>query len=549
MIYKFHTCFKSVVEGHGKEVIKSSLLANILADYGAYEEYPTTKIVLKELLGQGIGTRIYDLISSNTNHLSKDIETLKSDFQKKTNFKQDIVSYVFNSFLYAFDKIKSLEEPYSQGFDPYASDSDGILEKLPKMLESLKKEYTDSLDSLLVKPSNIVWDAPAYYSASSENKLFLIEGKILVIANQLGIANIKNWCKTQKAQKLNIYLTRKKNAAKELLDSKKNEYLHFIKKAFKSPSVGDSGKNICFDSNEIATIEKFEKEIFNLYKEQGATYDNWCQTQKSILISKALDTEKNTYLSVIKNALVIPSSKIISKSAYFKPERRAEIEAREKLIIGMYNEKGDSYNNWCENEKDKLLSPYLVSKAKQIRQICLKILLPLSIIGGTGTQYASYSMSADSIAKFDQAISNGDRLLSSGDYGKAINCYLSAGNEYDGSYNSSSYKSDALSKADDTFNNLREVVETQIADKKYKIVFDELNSIPKEYLANNVAGNEWVEKTKVELKDAVDNEIDNIADFISNNNGKLGTEGKKRIEELLTISPDNYWLRLLKNKD
>jgi len=548
MSNKFHICIKNVVESQGKEVIKTTLLANILADYGAYEEYPTTKIVLKELLNQGIGLEIYNILSANY-QVSKEFDKLKNDFQKKTNFKTDIVSYIFNSFLFAFDKIRSIEEPYSQGFDPYASDSDGILEKLPKMLESLKKEYNELLDSLLVKPSNLIWDAPAYYTVSGENKLFLIEGKIAVIANQLGITNLGNWCKSQKAQKLNIYLTRKRNAAKELLDSKKNDYIHFIKKAFRSPAIGDTGQNLCFDENEISKMMSLEKEIVGLFKEQGLTYDNWCQAQKSALITKALDTEKNTYISIIKNALVIPSSKIISKSAYFKPERLVEIEAREKLIVGMYNEKGEAYNGWCEKEKEKILAPYSVSKSKQIRQACLKILLPLSIIGGTGSQYVSYNMSSDSIDKYNQIISNGDTQLSAGNYGKAISCFLSAGDGYNASYNTSSYKNDAISKAENAFEELQNKVETQISNKQYKIVLDEINSIPAEFVEITPKSKEWIDKTKVELVDAVDKEVTNLAEFIANNNGKLGPEGKKLIDDLLSVSPDNYWLRLLKNKE
>lgn len=547
MKYKFHTCIKAVVESQGKEVIKTNLLANILADYGAYEDYPTTKVVLKELLSQGIGEKIYEVLCSNS-QVSKDFDKLKTEFQKKTNFKTDIVTYVFDSFLFAFSEINAIEEPYSQGFDPYVSESDSILEKLPKMLEALKKEYVDLLDSLLVKPSNLIWDAPAYYTASGENKLFLVEGKIAVISNQLGISNSSNWCKSQKAQKLNIYLTRKRNAAKELLDSKKKEYSVFIKKAFKSPTIGDSGQNLCFDNKEISTIYSLEKEIIGLYKEQSELYDNWCHTQKNALIAKALDTEKNMYISVIKNALILPSSKIISRSAYFKPERLVEIEAREKLIIGMYNEMGETYNEWCENEKKKVLAPYTVSKGKQIRQVCLKILLPLSVIGGTGSQYISYKMSSDSIEKYNQVISNGDNYLSAGNYGKAISSFMSAGNNYDGSYNSISYKNEAIDKAEEAFKDLQDKVESQIINGKYKNVLEEINSIPEEFLEQNPDSKAWIDKTKAELINAVDKEVDNIADIIANNNGKLGVEGKKLIDDLLFVSPDNYWLRLLKNK-
>lgn len=544
---KLHTGIKSIVESQGKDVIKTVLLANILADYGAYNQYPTTKVVLKELLNQGYGQKIYDILCKSTLHVQEDFLVLKSEFQKKTNFKHDILNYVFDSFLFAFNLISKIEEPYSQGFDPYASESDDILQKLPTMLEKLKKEYSEAIDKLLTKPANLIWDAPAYYTAEAENKLFLIEGKIQVISNQLGTSNL-NWCKSLKAQKLNTYRTRKINAAKELLESKKVDYTYYIKKAFKSPTIGYSGKSLCFDEKELENIKKAEDTIIGLYREQGIQYDYWCHTQKGVLIETALSNEKKTYLSILKNSLFIPSSKFISRSAYFNPARLNEIHSHEVLIEGMYNEKGEPYNNWCEKEKDNILAPYVVSKSKQIRQAVLKVLLPLAIAGGTGTQYISYSSSSASIELYDQTIQRAEQLASQNNYGKAIAAFLSAEANYNGSYKSESYKNEAHVLANKTFETLKSSVESKIANKKYKQVLDELDSIPSEFIQNNSNAKTWIERTKEELKIKVDKDINDLPTLISKNGGNLGQDGKQLLDELISVSPDNYWLRFLKNK-
>jgi len=36
---------------------------------------------------------------------------------------------------------------------------------------------------------------------------------------------------------------------------------------------------------------------------------------------------------------------------------------------------------------------------------------------------------------------------------------------------------------------------------------------------------------------------------VSANNGKLNEDGKKLLEELLELSPDDYWLKFIKNKE
>ena len=50
-------------------------------------------------------------------------------------------------------------------------------------------------------------------------------------------------------------------------------------------------------------------------------------------------------------------------------------------------------------------------------------------------------------------------------------------------------------------------------------------------------------------QNTVAEEVDQLADLISNNGGHLTEDGKKYLDQLLAVSPDNYWLNLIKTKE
>ena len=75
---------------------------------------------------------------------------IKQDYSKKSKFKKDVVNYVFDSICYGLGLKTAVKEPSSNSFDPYINESDNILDKLPRMLAELKKEYDEALKSLLV---------------------------------------------------------------------------------------------------------------------------------------------------------------------------------------------------------------------------------------------------------------------------------------------------------------------------------------------------------------------------------------------------------------
>ena len=475
--YQLHTGLKAIIQTSGTEPLRTVQLANILADYSAYDEYPATKIVLKDILSNGFGQRIYDAFNKFEKNSLAEIEKIRQEYSKNTMFKKDVVNYVFDSICYGLGIKTSVKEPSNNSFDPYTNESDDILEKLPEMLAELKKEYEDSLKSLLVLPKDIIWDAAAYYPASAENQLYQIEGKIHVINRQLGV-NDNGWCKNMKEKTLNSHRQRKINSVKEVLDSKKTEFTNLL----------------------------------------------------------------NT-------ALVKPSVSYISKSGHYAANKLPDIEKLESEIKGLYGEMETKYDGWCGNEKSRILSPYIVSDGDRIRQMLLKIAMPAAVFCGVAYYGGTYATSTDDINAYDQRMETADGYFGNGDYGKAIAGFMQASNQYDGSFRTSSYKERAMSHADACFEGMQYKVASLIEAKQYGQVLSLMKSIPSEYLSANQDKSDWIEKTKIDLQNTVAEEVDQLADMIASNGGNLTEDGKEYLDQLLAVSPDNYWLNLIKAKE
>ncbi|MBQ9213035.1 MAG: hypothetical protein IJ150_03750 [Bacteroidales bacterium] len=71
------------------------------------------------------------------------------------------------------------------------------LEKKTSELEDRRMEYLQLLETLIVRPKN----APGYYPAEAQTKLYALEGKIKLLSSLAGLPN-DNWCKEERERKL-----------------------------------------------------------------------------------------------------------------------------------------------------------------------------------------------------------------------------------------------------------------------------------------------------------------------------------------------------------
>ena len=153
-----------------------------------------------------------------------------------------------------------------------------------------------------------------------------------------------------------------------------------------------------------------------------------------------------------------------------------------------------------------------------------------------------YWSSSDDREQFEKSMFSGNSFMSSGDYANALESYKNAYT------NSRNHKEDAIKKIDDMGGGLMKEGETNNKSLRqaYQVVESalhmELNQVDKEQLT---AKKEELEKT---INERTDNGRNTLITIISANNGKLDENGKQLLEDLLQLSPDDYWLNFVKKK-
>ena len=257
-----------------------------------------------------------------------------------------------------------------------------------------------------------------------------------------------------------------------------------------------------------------------------------------------LSNLKKEYKKLLESLIVIPAK----TSAYYPASAHSQlylVEGKIRLICDALKTKD---YEWCKQEKEKILLSHQKDTSSLKRKAYSKVAAAAAalIIGGSvGTSYVS---SLGDMNTFNQTIQKGDGFMSTGSYDQAISTYTDAFNNYD-AFNSGSYKEDALSKIEEATDKL---VEEGKADntslfQAHEAIQSELSlDIP------SADRNKFQNKLKIvedEIAQRVEKGHNTLALNISSNNGKLNEEGKKLLEELLKLSPNDYWLNFIKNKE
>ena len=138
--------------------------------------------------------------------------------------------------------------------------------------------------------------------------------------------------------------------------------------------------------------------------------------------------------------------------------------------------------------------------------------------------------------------------MSSGLYDQALVSYSEAYTNYD-AFNTSSYKEDAFQKMEEVTDKLIEKGKTdnpsllQAKNALQKQLQLDIPSSERTRLQEKLNG------VETEIVSKVDNGRNTLILNVSANNGKLNEDGKKLLDELLELSPDDYWLKFIKNKE
>ena len=257
-----------------------------------------------------------------------------------------------------------------------------------------------------------------------------------------------------------------------------------------------------------------------------------------------LSVQKKEYRRLLDTLLVIPAK----TSAYYPASALTKLSLVEGKIKLLSDALKTNDADWCIQEKEKVLQAHYKDTSSLKRKTYTKVAAVATalLIGGAyGTSYVS---SLGDIDAFNQTVKKGDSFMSSGLYDQALASYSEAYSNYD-AFNSSSYKEDALKKMEEVTDKLIENGKTdnpsllQAKNALQSQLQLEMPSSERTRLQEKLNG------VEAEIVSKVDNGRNALVLNVSANNGKLNEDGKKLLDELLELSPDDYWLTFIKNKE
>lgn len=115
-----------LVDSRGLGVLKTPVAINILSDYKAFEEYPSSKNILKNVISEGYLDKIA-FFFENELPIGEAPKNYLNELYNKLGFRKDVAEYVLNSILEAldFEKIPFQNE---NSFDDHQEPEEKTLE-------------------------------------------------------------------------------------------------------------------------------------------------------------------------------------------------------------------------------------------------------------------------------------------------------------------------------------------------------------------------------------------------------------------------------------
>lgn len=94
---KLKDAIQSLIETKGLNILKAPMSLNILSDYNAFSDYPSSKNVLKNIISEGYLDKIAFFYDNNLPISEDTAQTYLSDLYNKLGFRKDISAYVLNA--------------------------------------------------------------------------------------------------------------------------------------------------------------------------------------------------------------------------------------------------------------------------------------------------------------------------------------------------------------------------------------------------------------------------------------------------------------------
>lgn len=560
---ELHQAVKEIVTEYGLTIVANKQFANVLDDNGAFKTVPAaTKKILKGLLDSGFGEIIYQAAENHTPNWQNSARKAVSDYAYKSGYKDEIINGLAAHLLYGLGLVDELPKRESGQPKPSSTHSGPVIKDPKELLYALKKDYIKALNELVSVTNDEFGNLYSFFSTQANTKLYVLDAKIRLVAKEVGVSDIDSWL-TSERQKVEFKNRPSANHIRQSLEDILKELVGELNTLMeKSVVVSDDEfglKSASFISESATNFNELEKKILIIGKRQNSDKTSWiAKTKSDFLASKsspvaarsaAFDKMKNDYIARLHELDASTKSGDIDLTDAELVDLRRKIIALGSLIVPQH------MDAWCDNENVKVTSERNARAARRKkRNIIICSVAGLALVIG-GWQGISYTFSADKRAEYEVNMANANKAMENGKFADAVTLFQKAADDYDASYSSSSYKSDAMAKAEEASDKIISDWESQV-----RPLLESKHSAQAKLLTNNLPGNlvlSDASKARVdELKQKIDTDIQARASELINelfsdiyaNHGTLSAQAKEELDNMIAVYPDNYWLNFIKNK-
>lgn len=271
--------------------------------------------------------------------------------------------------------------------------------------------------------------------------------------------------------------------------------------------------------------------------------------QKTDAVAKGLDKLKSQYQALLSSLIIIPKKLGIKRSGFYDDNGENKLSSVEDDIKFTYYNMGKNYDDWCIKEKNDYLAKYRVDNKNVVLQLLMKIGIPAAIVLGAFGMGVSYMTSASAIEQFEHTITLGEQQATAGEYGKALQLFSDAKNNYTASFRTGHYQDIANEHISASINDATQSSIKMVENGKLMDASTLLSSLPQKIISETQQYKEQYNSARSTLEKAISEGLDNLIQDISSNHGKLSGTSKLKLNELLKINPNDYWLNFIKNKE
>lgn len=422
-------------------------------------------------------------------------------------------------------------------------------------LNELKDAYKQRLDKANAN-KDPQKEKPTDLDDKSIADLSKIEKDIKSQYREAGI-EYDDWCSTERYLRLvdfrNAYFATREERLKEL----KKEYLDCLNQAQRD-SLGALVSPKGIDSESEKKLSRIQTLIKSCYIDLERQYDDWCEVELGKKIKKLqsdfviqcaseLNKLKADYANKLEHEALVTHKGLISRSAEFDEAVLQSLRPLEEDIKTTYRNVNRTYDNFCENTQSEILERHYVSPQKRRNQILTRIVAPLVIAAfpiSWGTQYMMYKGDID---KFDDQMIKANGFVDQGNLSSALMAYDQAADDYEHSFLGK--KGEAEKAIDELVDRICIEAEDLISQNRFAAASAKINEIPDNIISENSEIKQKVSSTQAKLASAINSVVNSLITNISSNGGKLNADGKKMLDEALLVSPNDYWLNFIKNKE